>query len=64
MIAQYLSKYHSQEEIEKMTKMRENRVPKEFAVNLPSYIIVDVAINQFIPLSLQESNTKKMRTFY
>jgi len=44
--------------------MRENRVPKEFAVNLPSYIIVDVAINQFIPLSLQESNTKKMRTFY
>ena len=50
MVVTYHGKTHPPEEAEKMSNVG---VPTSFATSLPSYIIMDIAIKQFIPLSLQ-----------
>ena len=33
-------------------------------MNLPSFVIVEYCIKEFIPLTLQEENTSKLKIFY
>ena len=39
-------------------------IPSSFATQVPSYLILQTAIKDFMPLSLKEQNSQKMRTLY
>jgi len=39
-------------------------IPSSFATQVPSYLILQTAIEDFMPLSLKEQNSQKMRTLY
>ena len=39
-------------------------IPGSFATQVPSYLILQTAIGDFMPLSLKEQNSQKMRTLY
>jgi len=39
-------------------------IPSSFATQVPSYLVLQTAIKDFMPLSLKEQNSQKMRTLY